>query len=225
MCPDRPPTQDSIPEHTDPSLVTLRRSTRINNKLNTASPAPPTVPSTPLRRRTPAHPAFPRPIPHSAMEALTTLFTGMQEQLSSANCRVPKLNERNYVHWKRDMELYRKESNLWDTVTAAVPADITPDWSRKNSRALAAIHTCCEQSQQDLISSCDNAKAAWDKLKSTFATNNLATIHRLYAEFNYIYKQHDESMLTYITRVNAISTQLTAAGENVSTSNLISRTI
>ena len=83
-------------------------------------------------------------LPPANMEALAALFMGMQEQISSANCRVPKLNEHNYIRWKRDMSIYLKASNLWDTVIAAPPDPLTADWTRKNQCAVAEIHNCCE---------------------------------------------------------------------------------
>ena len=199
----------------DPS-TTLRRSARLAN-------CPPQTPLAISRIRTPARPTTTHTLVQ--MEALTTLVSGMQEQLTSANCRVPKLDERNYVRWRRDMELYLKDGNLWETVTSDPPAGPPPEWSRKNSRALAAIHTCCEQSQQDLIADFDLAKEAWDKLKSTFATTDLASIQRLYCEFNSIQKTHKESMLAYIARVHTAYKQLTGAGETVTVTNSINKTI
>ena len=94
--------------------TTLRRSARLANRPS-VTPAPRTT-NTPTIHT-------PAPSVRPTMEALNTLFSGMQEQLTSANCRVPKLNERNYVRWRRDMELYLKDANLWETVTTAPPAD------------------------------------------------------------------------------------------------------
>jgi len=147
---------------------------------------------------------------------------GMQEQMSLANCRVPKLNEHNYVRWKRDMSIYLKTSNLWDTVISAPPDPATADWTRKNQRAVAEIHNCCEPAQQDLFS---DYETAWDKLKATFETRDSATIQRLYNDFNNFRKARDETMLTYIAGVKTTAKQLTNAGETVSTTNLLNKTI
>ena len=159
------------------------------------------------------------------MEALAALFLSMQEQISSANCKVPKINERNYVRWKRDMTIYLKASNLWDVVTSDPPDPSTAEWTRKNQRAVAEIHNCCDPIQQDLFSDYDQAKAAWDKLKSTYEMRDAATIQRLYNDFNNIKKSNAETMLTYIARVKTAAKLLTNAGETVSATNLINKTI
>jgi len=116
-------------------------------------------------------------------------------------------------------------SNLWDIVTSAPPHPATPEWTRKNQRAVAEIHNCCEPAQQDLFSDYETAKEAWDKLKATFETRDSATIQRLYNDFNNIRKASDETMLTYITRVKTAAKQLTNAGEIVSTTNLLNKAI
>ena len=66
---------------------------------------------------------------------------------------------------------------------------------------------------------------AWDKLKSTFATTDLASIQRLYCEFNSIQKTRNESMLSYIARVHTAYKQLTGAGETITVTNLINKTV
>lgn len=95
------------------------------------------------------------------MEALTQLFTSMQEQLSTANCRVAKLGDNNYTRWKRDMTVYLQDVNLWEVVTQPPPDPVTPEWTRKDHHALAIIHNCCDPLCQDLFALCNHAHAAW----------------------------------------------------------------
>ena len=157
------------------------------------------------------------------MEALTSLFTSMKEQMSTANCKVDKLTDKNYFRWKRDMTLYLQDTDLWDTVENPVPNDnaITPEWSRKDRHALSLIHSCCDPQRQDLFADCTHAHLAWARLKATFESHDPATIRRLYLDFNRIRKSHDESVLNYISRVKSAALHLSSLGEVISTPVLL----
>ena len=154
------------------------------------------------------------PLPN--MDALTLLFTSMQEQLSTANCHVAKLGDSNYTRWKRDMTIYLQDVNLWEVVTQPAPDPVTPEWTRKDRHALAIIHNCCDPLRQDLFAQCDHAHAAWAKLATTFESRDPATVQRLYFAFHNIRKSSTESMLTYISRVKSSALQLASVGEVVS---------
>ena len=51
-------------------------------------------------------PCSPPPAAMAAMGPFQSLFESMHGQLTSANCKVTKLNGKNYPKWKRDMTLY-----------------------------------------------------------------------------------------------------------------------
>ena len=186
-------------------------TTRSTTSRNTPAPPPPAPPSAP-----PFVPNMAALVPN--MDALTALFTSMQEQLSTANCRVAKLGDNNYTRWKRDMTVYLQDVNLWEVVTQ--PPDpataATPEWTRKDRHALAVIHNCCDPLRQDLFAQCNHAHDAWAKLAATFESRDAATVQRLYSAFNNTRKSSDESMLTYISRVKSASLQLASVGEVVS---------
>lgn len=162
------------------------------------------------------------------MEAnLRSLFTDLQETLNTPACRVVKLTGKNYPKWKRDMTLYLRSADLWTTVVTDVPAGAGRDarWTRKNDKALVDIHNSCDSDQQDLIMEYNRAKDAWDKLKEIYETDDAPAIQRSYNEFNNIRKKKDESMATYIARVNAAARALIAVQETVSDRNIMNRMI
>ena len=164
------------------------------------------------------------PVPPN-MEALTSLFTSMQEQLSTANCRVAKLTENNYTRWKRDMTVYFQDVGLSDIIAAPPPENPAPEWTRRDHHTLAIIHNCCDPPRQDLFADCTHAYLAWERLKTTFESRDPATVRRLYLAFNNIRKSPDETMMTYISRVKTAALQLTNTGENVSTTVLLNTVI
>ena len=129
----------------------------------------------------------------------------------------------NFPRWKRDMTLYLKESDLWETVTSPIPAEPDQTWRRKNNKALSDIHNTCKEEQQDLITDTDTAKEAWDKLIMKYEAKTPGMINRLLNEFSLATKGNNETCTQYITRVKALARQLTAVGEKVSEERLLNK--
>lgn len=202
-----------------PSLI--RRSARLATLANSAPVRAPV--------RTPG-PSRPRSRQRELeMEALTTLFTNIQDQLGSATSKIQRLNEHNYVTWKRDMTLSLQDAGLWDVVTtppAHVPPVLpTPEWTRTNRHALAKIHESCEAPQQSLFAHIESAYLAWEKLRKIFETRDSLSLQRFYNDFNTIQKSDSETMLAYVARIKAAAACLNTAGEAVTTPNLHNRII
>lgn len=227
-------TDDSLPQSSTRRSRRLRGQTAEVSGLYNLS-----VISEPVRRATSEDPKVSKKVPKPKTKegsedptpvemdpAMRTILEELQEAMSMPTCQVAKLNGKNYVKWKRDMTLYLKSANMWDWVTTLpqLPAR-TPQWTRKNDKALGDIHNACEPDQQDLIIDLDLAKSAWDKLKEIYETTDAPSIQRLYNEFNNVRKKSDETMATYIARVNAAVRNLISVGEAVSDRNVMNRLI
>ena len=203
----------------------LRRSTRLQDKYAFSTVPPPAVdPPALLAPHTLIDPLVQFHLPVPAIDALTALFSNIQDQLSSS-VKVTKLGEHNYVTWKRDMTVSLQDSGLWDVVSNPPPDPVSPDWTPKTRHALAKIHDSCDVPQQSLFADLDTAHLAWEKLRSVFETRDSLTLQRLYNDFNTMRKSDSESMLAYVAQVKAAAARLLTGGEAITTPNLLNRVI
>lgn len=74
-----------------------------------------------------------------------------------------KLNNKNYVTWKFEMQMALRREDLWKFVEEQLPAELgrTSQWKSGNSKALATIALGCDKSQFGLIRNAVFAKEAW----------------------------------------------------------------
>lgn len=138
-------------------------------------------------------------------------------------CRAVIMDGMNFPRWKRDMSLYLKETDLWETVTSPVPEDPDQAWRRKNNKALSDIHNTCKEEQQDLIMDAETAKEAWDILVTKYEAKTPGMVNRLLNEFSQTIKEKSETCTQYVTRVKGLARQLMAVGEKVSEERLLNK--
>ena len=121
----------------------------------------------------------------AGIQDLNTILSTIQESNSTCHVSAKLTAGGDYVHWKREMTLYLRSAGLWSLVSVAVPANAQDDpmWTRRNDKALSAIHNACAPQQQDLIMDLDHAKAAWDKLRTEHESTDLARVQILWNAF------------------------------------------
>ena len=68
-------------------------------------------------------------------------------------CKVNKLTEKNYTHWKKEMMMHLKNAGLWVVISGDIPEGPARDeaWDTKNDRAWSDIYGACESNQQEFI--------------------------------------------------------------------------
>ena len=155
-----------------------------------------------------------------------TILTTIQE--TNTTCRVTsKLqNGGDYIRWKREMILYLRGAGLWSVINQPPPPEPHDDiWTRRNDKALSAIHNACVPQQQDLIIELDYARDAWNTLLTEHESRDSARVQIMWNTFHSISKLKDESIADYVGRIKSSSRQLLAAGETVSDSQVLNRTI
>lgn len=133
---------------------------------------------------------------------------------SSAARSVPKLTERNYKTWARDMEFVLKRLDVWELISNPVPhpKERSHYWDEKNLLAISKIHLTCEPEQQNIIACYSIARDAWDALKLTYNTKTFIEVKKMGEDFNKLVKVSSESCQLWIRRVRDAAADLAAAG-------------
>lgn len=125
------------------------------------------------------------------MEELRGLLRDLQNSVSYR--AVTKLNASNYAKWKREMQLYLFDSDLWDVVASPTPEASRDDvWRRRNNRALLELFCSCDSDQQNLVTSDTEAHALWVKLGQIYQAHDASSILRLFNEFTHMEIQKNE---------------------------------
>lgn len=79
---------------------------------------------------------------------------------------LPRLNNENYQTWKMRVEMMLKRDEVWYAVSDAKPTPVTAAWSAANVKALATIVLLLDDSQLSLVKDVDEARVAWEQLKT-----------------------------------------------------------
>lgn len=91
----------------------------------------------------------------------------------------------------------------------------------KSDKALALITLCVEDYHLPEISSCQNAKEAWDALEQTYRARSIANQLTLMRDLNTIRMGPNEPVAKYIGRARSIRDQLQAAGRPVDADTVV----
>lgn len=156
---------------------------------------------------------------------LGTILTTIQESNSTCHVSAKLKDGCDYARWKREMTLYFRGSGLWPVISEEPPARPDAAWSRKNDKALLAIHNACVVQQQDLIIDVDIAKVTWERLRASHESRDPTRVQILWNTFHSISMENKESIADYTGRVKSAARQIQAAGETVSESQMVNRTI
>jgi hypothetical protein len=124
-----------------------------------------------------------------------------------------KLDVDNYATWQAKMRSLLTIKECIGAITNAADA--------KSAKALALITLCVEDYHLPEISSCNNAKEAWDALEQTYRARSIANQLTLMRELNTIRMGPNEPVAKYIGRARSIRDQLQAAGRPVDTNTVV----
>ncbi|XP_040369853.1 uncharacterized protein LOC112185062 isoform X2 [Rosa chinensis] len=80
------------------------------------------------------------------------------------------LSHYNYEHWRFRVKTYLLAEDLWDLIEGKNehPKPEDKDWSKRNAKALHAIHISCGDDSESSITGMKTAREAWNKLEEKF---------------------------------------------------------
>ena len=138
---------------------------------------------------------------------------------------IPRLNATNYLNWRFRLEMLLKEKGIWHTINEERPAEVTPDWTKADEKALATISLMIDDDQIQHIRTCKYAKDAWIALRefherdtSSSKVRVLCTIMRQRADEN-------SDMEVHVNRMNELFQQLLALGDELNPEFIMSATL
>lgn len=124
-----------------------------------------------------------------------------------------KLDVNNYATWQPKMKSLLTIKDCVGAITNAADP--------KSDKALALITLCVEDYHLPEISSCQNAKEAWDALEQTYRARSIANQLTLMRDLNTIRMGPNEPVAKYIGRARSIRDQLQAAGRPVDADTVV----
>ena len=96
---------------------------------------------------------------------------------------IDKLNRRNFARWEKDMKYLLMEKKCYDLViekesrpeqklTDLEPSAAILDWNARERTAMSLIYLNVETELKSIIENCENAVAAWKKIRNHFRPDN-----------------------------------------------------
>ena len=121
---------------------------------------------------------------------------------------IVRLNATNYATWSKKIVSYLNYKGI--------AAGLTTEDAVGETKCLGALTLAVDDAILPLISDCETAKAAWNKLKDIYATTSTASIIRHKAALNSLHKGTTEPITTYIGRAADLRSSLLAGGYTLS---------
>ena len=123
---------------------------------------------------------------------------------------VAKLDEHNFLEWRRDMRWYLIAKKLWDPESEGeVEASL-------DLQSLAQIGLHLTSDFKSVIEECKTARAAWAALEATQMGKSKAQVQFLHQQFSHLRRNQGETLAGFVARVKGLRQQLRSAGETVS---------
>uniref|UniRef100_T1IYF7 Reverse transcriptase Ty1/copia-type domain-containing protein n=1 Tax=Strigamia maritima TaxID=126957 RepID=T1IYF7_STRMM len=132
-----------------------------------------------------------------------------------------KLNELNYVSWKRDMLACLASKGLSKFIdpkhavaAGATAADVTL-FETSQSKAGGIIYLSIEDKLKCLLDGLEGPADRWDKLAKTYEPQSKARISRLLGEFHLAQMKENESIILFLNRITQLARDLSLAGKMI----------
>ncbi|XP_050125217.1 uncharacterized protein LOC126602407 [Malus sylvestris] len=161
--------------------------------------------------------------------------------------RTPIFSGENYEFWRIKMVTIFKSIGLWNLVEKGLP---TPDSKKKkkeakgsseddrdeemmavlmrDAKALGIIQNAVSDQIFPQIANADSAKMAWDLLYGEYHGGDQVRsikLQNLIREFEYARMRDDESLSSYLTRLNDLINQMRTFGESLSNERLVQKVL
>lgn len=136
-----------------------------------------------------------------------------------------KLNGENWVPWKFQTAVILKGKGLYDIVTGekVKPETESEKWVKDDARAQEIIVTRIEQGPLTHLLTCETSKEMWTKLRSVYDKESVVSIHLMQQKFFMLNCSPDDTISTFISKLEDIRNKLKQAGENLSEKMMITK--
>uniref|UniRef100_T1JLW1 CCHC-type domain-containing protein n=1 Tax=Strigamia maritima TaxID=126957 RepID=T1JLW1_STRMM len=133
-----------------------------------------------------------------------------------------KLNELNYVSWKRDMIACLASKGLSDLAAGSTPTE-TRQFNIDKSKAGGMIFLGIEDNLKCLLDGISEPDKRWDKLAKTYEPKSKARIARLLGQFYLAQMQPNESIILFLNRIRQLSLDLELVEKKIDDSDIAYR--
>ena len=140
----------------------------------------------------------------------------------SSSSSIPILGDSNYVPWARAVTDALEEAGVWvyvDTgvvaptaVTASSSSDARKEYREHHAnegKALAIIRKHLTPANRQLIDGIKISKDAWDKLKTTYSSQESDSQYSLFTALQDVYQRPNEELSDYHQRIRLAADELT----------------
>lgn len=138
-----------------------------------------------------------------------------------------KLNGENWAVWKFQTTVMLRGQSLYDIVTGIKPMPTSDDdaiakWKKEDAKAQTLIVLRMEQGPLTHLLSCETSKEMWSKLKSVYDKESVVSVHLLQQKF-FLLEFGNETVSTYVSRLEEIRSKLKQAGEEISEKMVVTK--
>lgn len=138
-----------------------------------------------------------------------------------------KLNGDNWVVWKFQTTVILKGRSLFDIVSGSKEkptsgAEAIAAWEKEDAKAQTILVTRIEEGPLVHLLSCETSHEMWAKLKSVFDKESVVSIHLLQQKF-FMLEFGNESVSTYVSKLEEIKSKLKQAGEEISSKMVMTK--
>lgn len=148
----------------------------------------------------------------------------MEQQQSSSVLKLSGGD--NWAVWKFTIEVILKGKGCYDVLSGTAPPaedeKASVSWSTKDAKAQEIIVTKMEAGPLTHILSCTSAASMWIKLKSVYEKESVVSIHLLQQKF-FSMQFGEDSVSTFMSKLEDIKTKLKQAGEPLSEKMIITK--
>jgi len=139
-----------------------------------------------------------------------------------------KLDGDNYIDWKFKILTIFEAWNVWAIVKgdeAKPTGAAATDWEKRETKAKVLLRMSVKDSVIPHIRDCKTSKETWDILKGLYETTNSNRNLFLKTKLLSIKMEANENIATYVSRIKDLCDQLSAIGDVVSNSDMVTITL
>lgn len=138
---------------------------------------------------------------------------------------VPKLNRKNFHHWKFAISMVLRRAGCWNIVQGTEERPTTREggekWDLKADEALTAIGLTVDSDQYQYIQDATNGQEAWKALSKIYEKNSRANRIALKRQFYGFSHDDTKPIQEYISGILELATRLKAIGVKLEDSDIM----
>ena len=139
-----------------------------------------------------------------------------------------KLDGDNYIDWKFKILTIFEAWNVWTIVNGDEfnpKGDVGIDWEKHETKAKVLFWMSLKDSIIPHIKDCKTSKETWEILKGLYEITNSNRILFLKTKLLSMKMEAHEYITTYVSRIKYLCDQLSAIGDKISNSDMVTITL